>query len=134
MRGERLGPQHLDALAPMLAEPRVAATMGGALDREQVAQQLADFDAKWERDGLGYYMWFDVGTGEAVARGGLSRTEFDGRPELEAGGLVTPERWGGGLATELGAAAGGGALRPGGARGPPALPLSGNTGAGGGVG
>ena len=35
-------------------------------------------------------MWFERATGEAVARGGLSRTEFDGRPELEVGWTTAP--------------------------------------------
>src|SRR3954452_1208119 len=104
MRGERIGPQHLDVVAPMLADARVAATLGGARDREEVAAQLTELDAQWERDGLGYYMWFDIATGAPVGRGGVSRTEFDGRPEVELGWLVTPERWGDGLATEMGAA------------------------------
>jgi RimJ/RimL family protein N-acetyltransferase len=105
MRGERLGPRHLDAVAPMLADPRVAATMGGALDREQVAAQLESMDAGWQREGLGYWMWFETATGAPVARGGLARTEFDGQPETEVGWVVTPERWGEGFATELGGAA-----------------------------
>ena len=50
-------------------------------------------------------MFFDSATGDPVARGGLARTEFDGRPEVEVGWTVAPERWGEGLATELGAAA-----------------------------
>jgi [ribosomal protein S5]-alanine N-acetyltransferase len=104
LRGERIGPRHLDAVAPMLADPRVGATMGGVLDREQVAEQLAALDAHWEREGLGYYMWFDLATGAPVGRGGLSHTEFDGQPEVELGWLVTPERWADGLATEMGAA------------------------------
>jgi [ribosomal protein S5]-alanine N-acetyltransferase len=105
LRGERLGPRHLDALAPMLADPRVGATMGGVLDRDEVAEQLAELDAKWERDGFGYYAWFDRATGEPAGRGGLGRAEFDGRPEIEVGWLVAPERWREGLATEIGSAA-----------------------------
>ena len=50
-------------------------------------------------------MFFDAVSGEPLARGGLSRTEFDGQPEVEVGWTVTPERWGEGLAGELGAAA-----------------------------
>jgi RimJ/RimL family protein N-acetyltransferase len=104
-RGERLGPPHLDAVAPMLADPRVGATMGGVRDREQVAEQLAELDEKWERDGFGYWMWFETATGAPVARGGLGTAEFDGEPEVEVGWLVAPERWGAGFATEVGAAA-----------------------------
>jgi RimJ/RimL family protein N-acetyltransferase len=105
MRGERLGPGHAAALAPILADPRVGATMGGVATPEQVAEQLALAAQGWERDGFGYWMFFDAGSGEPVARGGLSRTEFDGSPEVEVGWTVAPGRWGEGLATELGAAA-----------------------------
>ncbi|MEA2133140.1 MAG: hypothetical protein QOC68_1049 [Solirubrobacteraceae bacterium] len=105
MRGERLGPRHQAAMAPMLADPRVGATMGGVATPEQVAEQLALAAAAWERDGFGYWMFFDSATAEPVARGGISRTQFDGQPEVEVGWTVMPERWGEGLATELGAAA-----------------------------
>ena len=105
MRAERLGPEHHGALAPILADPRVGATMGGVATGEQVAEQLALGAEEWERNGFGYWMFFDAATGEPVARGGLSQAEFDGRPEVEVGWTVTPERWGEGLATELGAAA-----------------------------
>jgi len=105
MRGERLGPAHLEALAPILADPRVGATMGGVATEAEVAEQLEHADEAWRRDGFGYWMFFDVATGEPLARGGLSRTEFDGQPEVEVGWTVAPERWGEGLATEVGAAA-----------------------------
>jgi [ribosomal protein S5]-alanine N-acetyltransferase len=79
--------------------------MGGVETRGQVAAGLEQAAAQWERDGFGLWMLFDAATGEPVARGGLERTEFDGRPEVELAWLVTPERWGEGIATELGAAA-----------------------------
>jgi RimJ/RimL family protein N-acetyltransferase len=104
MRGERLGPEHLEVAAPIFAAPRVGATMGGVATREQVARQLAAAEEEWERDGFGYWMFFDAATGEPVARGGLGRKEFDGLPEVEIGWTVAPERWREGLATELGAA------------------------------
>lgn len=105
MRGERLGPRHLDLLAPILADPRVGATMGGVRTRHEVAEQLAAEEERWARDGMGYWMFFLAETGEPVARGGLSRAVFDGRAEVEVGWTVAPEHWGRGLATELGAAA-----------------------------
>jgi RimJ/RimL family protein N-acetyltransferase len=89
----------------MLADPRVAATMGGARNREQTAEHLAAAHEGWARHGFGYWMWFDRATGEPVGRGGLGRAEFDGEPEVEVGWLVAPERWREGLATEIGAAA-----------------------------
>ena len=105
MRGERLGPAHQAVMEPIAADPRVGATLGGVQTAEQVAEQLALATGEWERNGFGYWMFFDAATGEPVARGGLSPTEFDGRPEIEVGWTVAAERWGEGLATELGAAA-----------------------------
>jgi len=105
MRGERLGPKHIEVLAPILADPRVGATMGGVRTREEVAEQLAAEHERWERDGMGYWMLFLSATGEPVARGGISRAVFDGRDEVEVGWTVAPDHWGRGLATELGAAA-----------------------------
>jgi RimJ/RimL family protein N-acetyltransferase len=104
LRGERLGPQHQAVMLPILADPRVGATMGGVATAEQVEEQLGGAAAEWETDGFGYWMFFDAATGAPVARGGLSRVEFDGQPEVEVGWTVAPERWGEGLATELGAA------------------------------
>ena len=105
MRGEPIGPQHQAVLLPIVADPRVGATMGGVATAEDVAEQLALGAQRWETDGFGPWMFFDAATGAAVARGGLSRAEFDGRPEVEVGWTVAPDRWGEGLATELGAAA-----------------------------
>ena len=105
LRGERLGPRHVDVLLPIFADPRVGETMGGVSDRERVEREAAGIDSHWEEHGFGYWLWFETATGEPVARGGLSPTVFDGQPEIEVGWTVAPERWGEGLATELGAAA-----------------------------
>ena len=104
MRGEPLGPQHLADLAPMLADPRVAETMGGIQTPDQVSAGLARTAAHWRREGYGLWMLYDRATGAPVGRGGLNRTEFDGAAEVEVGWLIVPERWNQGLATELGAA------------------------------
>jgi ribosomal-protein-alanine N-acetyltransferase len=105
MRGERLGPQHQAASELIFGDPRVGATMGGVMTPQQISEELALAAEEWEHEGFGYWMFFDPTTGAAIARGGLSTTEFDGRPEVEVGWTVAPERWGEGLATELGAAA-----------------------------
>jgi RimJ/RimL family protein N-acetyltransferase len=91
-------------LLPIFSDPRVGATMGGVADRAQVLAVAEAMHAHWERHGFGYLMWFDRATGEPVARGGLQRTVFDGREELEVGWTTAPARWGEGLATELGRA------------------------------
>ncbi len=104
LRGERIGPHHVDALLPIFSDPRVGATMGGVADRASVESLAQIMDAHWEEHGFGYMMWFERATGEPVARGGLARTVFDGKPELEVGWTTTPERWGEGFASELGQA------------------------------
>ena len=104
LRGERLGLRHADVLEPIFGDPRVGATMGGVWSRETVEQTCAAVEAHWSEHGFGYLMWFERSTGEPIARGGLSRTVFDGRPELEVGWTTTPERWGEGFASELGRA------------------------------
>jgi RimJ/RimL family protein N-acetyltransferase len=102
LHGEPLGPPHQSLLLPILADPRVAATMGGVATASEVAEQLEGAAARWERDGFGYWMFFETATGAPVARGGLARTEFDGQPEVEVAWTVAPDRWGEGFATELG--------------------------------
>ncbi len=104
LRGERIGPQHVDVLLPIFSDPRVGATMGGVADRASVESLAQIMDAPREEHGFGYMLWFERATGEPVARGGLARTVFDGRPELEVGWTTTPERWGEGFASELGQA------------------------------
>ncbi|MDA0183495.1 GNAT family N-acetyltransferase [Solirubrobacter phytolaccae] len=102
MRGEAAGARHLDALAPIFGDPRVGATMGGVMSREVVAQMLAGNEREWARDGFSSWMFFETATGQPLARGGVRRTEFDGRPEVEVGWTTAPDRWGEGFATELG--------------------------------
>ena len=102
LRGEAAGPRHLDALAPILADPRVGATMGGVMARDVVADMLEGLEREWAEHGFSYWMFFDKDTEEPVARGGLRRTTFDGRREVEVGWTTAPDRWGEGFATELG--------------------------------
>jgi RimJ/RimL family protein N-acetyltransferase len=105
LRGEPLGPRHLDLMAPLFADARVGATMGGVMDRETVAGMLRAAQQKWASDGFAYWIFFERTSGEVIARGGLSRTVFDGTPEVEVGWATFPERWGEGFATEVGQAA-----------------------------
>jgi ribosomal-protein-alanine N-acetyltransferase len=105
MRGERLGAEHLEPLAALLGDPRVGATLGGALSRTQTEGILDWHAAHWEREGFGYWLFRDVESGAPVGRGGLQRTVIARRDEVEVGWAVAPERWGQGLATEMGAAA-----------------------------
>jgi ribosomal-protein-alanine N-acetyltransferase len=104
MRGEPIGPQHRDGLIAMLGDPRVGATLGGVATPGGVDAQIAAMAAHWEAHGFGWYAFRDRETGALVARGGPHRAHIAGRDEVEIGWTVVPERWGQGLATELGAA------------------------------
>ena len=104
LRGEPLGPQHLGAIEPLFTDPRMEATMGPPKTRPEIAERLEQATAQWARDGWGQWALFDRTTGALVGRGGPGRTVFDGCPEIELGWVITPERWGEGLATELGQA------------------------------
>jgi RimJ/RimL family protein N-acetyltransferase len=104
LRGERLGPRHVDVLAPIFGDPRVGATMGGVWSRAKTEEVAAGVDGHWDEHGFGYMMWFERATGEPTGWGGLSRSMFDGEHVLEVGWTTAPEHWGKGFATELGGA------------------------------
>ena len=105
LRGERIGPEHQDALAVLHADPRVGATLGGTQTPEQVAAAIRRHGEHWAGHGFGYWLFRDRETGAAVGRGGLSRAHVGGADEVEVGWAVMPELWGRGYATELGGAA-----------------------------
>jgi [ribosomal protein S5]-alanine N-acetyltransferase len=102
--GEPIGPQHRDALIAILGDQRVGATMGGVASPADVDRQIARMAAHWEQRGFGVYAFGDRTTGAVVARGGPQAAHIGGHEEVEIGWTVAPERWGEGLATELGAA------------------------------
>jgi ribosomal-protein-alanine N-acetyltransferase len=102
--GEPIGPAHQQELCALLGDPRVGATLGGALSPPRVAAALTAKFEHWQRHGFGYWVWREKGTGAAVARGGLQWTHVGGRDEVEVGWAVMADRWGEGFASELGAA------------------------------
>jgi RimJ/RimL family protein N-acetyltransferase len=104
MRGEPIGPEHRAGLVALLGDPRVGATLGGVATPADVDAQIAAMATHWERHGFGWYAFADRETGALVARGGPHRAHVARRDEVEIGWTVAPERWGQGLATELGAA------------------------------
>jgi RimJ/RimL family protein N-acetyltransferase len=59
--------------------------------------------AHWELHGFG--KWLALEDGAPVARGGLSITFLEGRPEVEIGWAVARQHWGRGIATQIALAA-----------------------------
>ena len=101
LRLEPIGPAHAGDIAPMLADPRVGATMGGVRDRAYAEELTARHAARWAEDGFGLWAAYSREDGGFVGRGGIQRTRLEGRGVVEAGWCLMPDRWGRGLATEL---------------------------------
>jgi RimJ/RimL family protein N-acetyltransferase len=104
MRAEPIGPQHRHGLIALLGDPRIGATMAGIRTPAEVDDQIERMSAFHAAHGYGWYAWLDRTTGDLIARGGVQPATVDGVGEIELGWAVVPERWGEGLATELGAA------------------------------
>jgi [ribosomal protein S5]-alanine N-acetyltransferase len=104
LRGEPISAAHAPALAALVADERVGATLGGVRTRAEADAMLARQLEHWREHGFGWCAWFERATGLFVARGGLWRTVIGGAEEVEVGWAVVAERWGRGYATELGAA------------------------------
>ncbi|HEX3831996.1 MAG TPA: GNAT family N-acetyltransferase [Solirubrobacteraceae bacterium] len=105
---ERLDPDHEPFLARLALDPRVYPTLWPfphppteADVQDGLRRQLT----LWERHGFGLWLLRDRATGEFVGRGGLEYTDAPGRLSVEVAWAIVPERWGQGLATELGRAA-----------------------------
>lgn len=95
----------LDGFAALLAEPRVGRWLGGPASRERVTAMLERHIAHWTALGFGLWTARDRETNAVVGRGGLSVQIAGGAGGVEAGWTIAADRWGEGLATELGAAA-----------------------------
>jgi [ribosomal protein S5]-alanine N-acetyltransferase len=104
MIGEPIGPQHRDGLLAMLGDERVGATLGGAFTPAMVDAGIDRMTTHWARHGWGWYAFHDRETGALVARGGPHVQVVEGEEEVELAWTVVADRWGQGLATELGAA------------------------------
>jgi ribosomal-protein-alanine N-acetyltransferase len=104
LRGEAIAPAHAFVLGALLADPRVGAWLGGVSSAAEVHAQVARQRAGWARDGFGLWVFFDRATGALAGRGGLMPARVDGDSTVEVAWAVAPERWGEGLATEIGAA------------------------------
>jgi RimJ/RimL family protein N-acetyltransferase len=102
---ERLRMEHLQEVATLLRDPRVAATGWPGEDppsEDEVVASVADKERHWKRYGFGMWLLRDRASGEMVGRGGLQWTTYvKDLDEVEAGWSIVPERWGEGLATEL---------------------------------
>lgn len=93
-----------DDIAGLFGDPRVGTWLGGTMTPEEAARAFTAWGAHWEAHGWGMWIARDPVTGALAGRGGPQLSLNDGEPCVELGWVVVPERWGEGLATEIGAA------------------------------
>ena len=120
LRLEPIGPDHAADLWRLHQDEAVAAWWGGPWTVEDAHRYAAAMAGQWAADGAGKWIAHDLGTGELVGRGGLSRLGPDAevtgriaallpgrgwlRDRLELGWTVRSALWGQGYATEIGRA------------------------------
>jgi RimJ/RimL family protein N-acetyltransferase len=104
LRLEPIGPEHLDDLVTIHADPLVAASYGGPWTESDARARIARAVTGWEEAGVEKWVAYDRTTGDVVGRGGVSLQVVDGRERHEVGWTLRSERWGEGLATEIGRA------------------------------
>lgn len=76
----------------------------GPLDAETVGRMLAADIAHWRKHRYGQWAVSERASGALVGRGGVCRTDVEGRPAVELAWTIDPDRHGEGLATEVGRA------------------------------
>lgn len=85
------------------SDDRVARTLGGVRDRDQVQRVLAQAVTHWARYGFG--RWLLRRDGEPIGTVKLARCTVAGQQEIELGYALVPGVWRQGYATEAGAGA-----------------------------
>lgn len=100
LHGERVRPADLAYLIGSDGDIRIQRWLGGAVQSpEKSRERLERWMAMWETSGMGFWIFRDA-EGEVVGHGGLFLSPRE-RGEIEVGYAIVPERWGGGLATEI---------------------------------
>ena len=105
LRGAPPRRSDLDALAGLLGDERVGATLGGARTRDQAEELLRADIEHWRQHGFGSWLLWVQEDGTFAGRVGLRRIEVADRDEVELSWIIVADRWRQGLATEAGAAA-----------------------------
>jgi len=94
----------LDALAPILGDPRSMRFYPRPFDRSMVTGWIERTLERYDDDGYGLLAVVERATGEVIGDCGPTRQIVDGDDFVELGWHIRPDRQGVGFATEAGAA------------------------------
>ena len=95
----RICHDHEDLLYQIHTDERVMATLGGPKSRKQNRDWVQEKVQHWEVNGFGLYVFFDH-EDNFIGRGGLLKTEIEGKDEVEINYSIGSDHWRQGYATE----------------------------------
>jgi RimJ/RimL family protein N-acetyltransferase len=99
-----IGPEHIDELVRLHADPNVAYWNAGAWSEADARRFAVEMQGRWSRDHVGKWIAHRRSDGALVGRGGLSLSVVDDVRRPELGWALRDEMRGQGFATEIGAA------------------------------
>jgi RimJ/RimL family protein N-acetyltransferase len=94
----------LDDVAGMLADREVMRHWPRPYSRDEAVDWIARQRERYARDGHGYWLAVDRGSGRVVGQAGVMTIELNRKPEVALGYILRREFWGHGYATEAAAA------------------------------
>jgi RimJ/RimL family protein N-acetyltransferase len=93
----------LDFVAEMLAHPEVVRFWPKCFDRDEAAEWVRRQQARYTKDGVGYWLLLDRATGRPVGQAGLLVLQVDGTEEIGLGYIIHRPFWRRGFAVEAAA-------------------------------
>ena len=93
----------LDFVAELLGHPEVMHFWPKSYTRDEAEAWIRRQQARYARDGYGYWLALDKAAGQAIGQAGLLSLELDGAPETGIGYIIHRPFWRQGYATEAAA-------------------------------
>lgn len=104
LRLEPIGPTDAGRLWQLHQDGGIAQWFDGTWTEGHAQERALWCGKRWEADGVHKWLAYDRASNAVVGRGGMSRTEIEGKSQLEVGWTLLSEHWGKGYATEIGRA------------------------------
>jgi ribosomal-protein-alanine N-acetyltransferase len=99
--GRRLTDDDLRFVMDVWNDERVAPTIGGARDEQQISERIARWTRHWDTHGFGATLFRERTTSRPIGWGGLQHSTIGIGDCLTVGYVVAPDSWGRGYATEI---------------------------------